>query len=367
MSPAAGRLFGSLFVIIGGMFANVARAQQADAGAPEQTVRVAPQQAVRFAVRGNDLAVSTDLKPAPDEHLDLKLDGLDGTAQVERGRRFIFNYTDIDDDHGRSEQVNIVAGGSRVQIVRMMRDREGASTMTLIQDGSGLWRRGRSLEPRNERISLRVRTNQRFGGPPIFQSQVDVRAASFDELLRKYPGVCNKHLVPLFREFNQDEIVFRVDGHLAWQLFPDAFTADDATKSKVLALIERLDSKDFRERELATTELDVIGGPAVVVLSGIDRTPLSPEQRTRIDSILARFNRLDTDDVTNLLNDSEFLLRCFIYGESEPIRAAAVKLMSQKYGADKTAPLKPADALAQRLAAADEVRGHLPLPPAPQE
>jgi hypothetical protein len=325
---------------------------------------------VRFALHGGNLTIATDLKIAPNHRVDVQLKGFDSTAQVERGRRFSLNYMDLDDGNdegGRSEQVIVFAGGSRVQVTRMTRSGDTWSNVTLIQDGSGVWRRGRSLEPRPERVSLRVRSNQRFGGPPIFSAQVDVRAASFDELLRKYPAVCAKHLVPLFRRFNQDLTIFRVDSHLAWQLFPEAFSGDAATTSKVLALIERLDAADFRERELATTELDVIGGAAVVVLNDVDRTPLSPEQRTRVDAVLARFNRLEPDEVGKLLEDTEFLLRCYVYGETDAIRAAAVRVLSQRFGADKVTPLKPALGLANRLAAADDVRNHLPPQPSPQD
>jgi hypothetical protein len=341
-------------------------AQGKEAKSPSP-LEVAPEQAVRFSLRGSDLAISTDLKIPADKRVDLKLTGFDGAAQVERGRRFVLTYTDLDEDAGRSEQVIISADGSRVRVTRMTRSGDTWSSVTLDQDGSGIRRRGRSLEARSEPVSLRVRSNQRFGGPPILNAQSDIRAASFEELLRNYPGVCARYLLPLFRKFNQDVAIFRVDAHLAWQLFPEAFTADAATTSKELALVERLDADDFRERDLATTELDVIGGAAVVVLNDVDRTPLSPEQRTRIDSILARFSQLDTEQLAKLLNDSEFLLRCFVHGETEAIRAAAVHVMGQKFGADKVAALQAGATLAARLAAADEVRNHLPPPPSPQD
>jgi hypothetical protein len=364
-----------------GTFANVAIAQQqplprgrgerlldeAQGNEPKPPLQIAPEQAVRFALRGSDLSISTDLKIADGQRIDVKLKGLDGAAEIERARQFSFTYTEIDEDGGRLEHVTVWAGGSMTRVERRTRSGDTWSNVTLIQDGSGVWRRGRSLEPRNERVSLRVRSNQRFGGPPIFNAQIDVRAASFEELLRNNPAVCAKHLVPLFREFNQDLPIFRVDAHLAWQLFPEAFSADAATTSKVLALVDRLDAEDFRERELATTELDVIGGAAVVALNDVDRTPLSPEQRTRIDAILARFKQLDGEQLAKLLNDSEFLFRCFVYGDTEAIRAAAVQVMGQKFGADKVAALRPGSNLANRLAAADEVRAHLPPSPSPQD
>jgi hypothetical protein len=376
-SLAAGRLFGALIAVVAtGALSGVAAAQpqlprgpaerllkQALSDDAQDPLEVAPEQAVRFALRGSDLAITTDLKVPADKHVDLRLTGRDGTAQVDQGRRFMFTYTELDEDGERSKQVVVSTDGSGMQLTLLTRNGESRSSVWLTQDNSGVRRRGRSLEPRSEPVWLRVRPN-RFGGfgggQPAFSGQVDVRAASFDELLRKYPGVCARHLVPLFREFNQDMTVFRVDAHLAWQLFPGAFSADAATTSKVLALVERLDAGDFRERELATTELDVIGGATVVVLNDVDRTPLTPEQRTRIDAVLARFNRLEPEEVARLLQDTEFLLRCYVYGETEAIRGAAVHVMSQKLGADKVAPLKPAYGLPNRLAAADAVRPHVP-------
>jgi hypothetical protein len=336
------------------------------AGPTTRPLQVAPEQAVRFALRGGDLAISTDLKFAADQRVDLRLSDLPGTAQIERGRRFSLIYTELDEDGERSEQVILSADDSGMQFTHLTRGGGTSSMVVLTQNAIGVRRRGRSLEPLSEPVSLRVRSRPRFGGPQVF-SQGDLRAGSFEELLRKYPAACATHLAPLFRKFNQDQLIFRVDAHLAWQLFPDAFTADAATTSKVLALVERLDAADFRQRELATTELDVIGGATVVVLNDVDRAPLSAEQRTRIDAILARYNQLDPDELARLLTDSEFLLRCFVYGETEAIRAAAVRVMGQKYGVDKVAGLKPAAAPAARLAAADEARAHLPPPPSPQD
>jgi hypothetical protein len=327
---------------------------------------IAPDKAVRFSLRGSDLVVSSDLKVPSGELTEIKLLGLNGTTRVEMGRRFALTWTKIDEEGNGSEQVNVDAGGGRIRLTRMMHAGDLWTTVSFLQDSSGLWRRGRSLEQRGDSVSLRIRSNVRTNGP-VFPSTTDLRAASFEELLRKYPGMCAKHLVPLFREFNQDLAVFRVEGHLAWQLFPEAFNADAAMTSKVMSLVERLDAGDFRERELATTELDVLGGGAVVVLGDIDRTPLTPEQRTRIDAVLARFNQLSGEQIADLLDDAEFLLRCFIYGETEPIRAAAVRAISQKFGADKAAVLKPGAKLADRFAAAEDVRGHIPTQPMPQE
>src|SRR4051794_23282097 len=121
-SLAAGRLVGVLIVVVIGASSNVAAAQQllprgpaerlldeAQGNEPKSPLQVSPEQAVRFAMRGSDLSISTDLKIPADKRIDLKLKGFDGDAQVEQGRRFMLTYTELDEDGERSKQLIISA------------------------------------------------------------------------------------------------------------------------------------------------------------------------------------------------------------------------------------------------------------------
>jgi hypothetical protein len=194
--------------------------------------------------------------------------------------------------------------------------------------------------------------------PPV--EDYRLAAPTFAELLRRNPGPAARHLAPLFREFAQDAAVFRVDPRVAWQLFPNAAEADEATASKVLGLVDRLDDDDFRERELATAELEVIGGPAMLVLGEVDRETLSPEQNTRIDAIFSRYRQLDEEQVAELREDDEFLLRCFTYSDVYPVREAAVRALQRKLGDDVKLGLDARAALPTRVLAADKLRDRLP-------
>jgi hypothetical protein len=203
-------------------------------------------------------------------------------------------------------------------------------------------------------LNVRVVTSTR---EPV--DDVRLSAGSFEELLRKYPGPTAKYLAPVFRDFGQDAAVFAVDPRVAWQLFPDAVDPDEAMASRVLALLDRLNVDDFRQREAAAVELAELGGPAMLVLGELDRATLTGEQNARIDTLLAGYRRLDAAEAAALLEDPEFLLRCFTYCEDRPARAAAARALGQVLARDDL-PLDPASELPARTRAADLVRDELP-------
>jgi hypothetical protein len=152
--------------------------------------------------------------------------------------------------------------------------------------------------------------------------------------------------------------VFRVDPRIAWQLFPDADAPDAATTSRVAALVGRLDDDDFRTREDATAELEVLGGAAVRALEDVPRDGLSAEQNARIDAVLARYTQLEPDEADRLRGDPHFLLRCFAYCDLPPVRAAAVTALRRVLG--KYVELDASDEPAARARAAETLRATLP-------
>jgi hypothetical protein len=254
---------------------------------------------------------------------------------------------------GGSLQTTVNVLGDQVRITRAHRLDNLHTNVRLNQEPRV--RRGRSV-PRDNRVTLNVRvvtsTNQ-------LVDDLRVTAGSFEELLRKHPGPAAKYLAPVFRDFGQDADVFAIDARVAWQLFPDAVDADEAMASRVLALLDRFNDDDFRRREAAATELDALGGPAVLVLGELDRETLTAEQNTRIDAFLSKYRRLDAAEVAALLGDPEFLLRCFTYCEEQPARAAAVQALARVLAHDDLL-LDPASNLPARTRAAALVSDGLP-------
>jgi hypothetical protein len=328
------------------------------------------EQVILFSLAGDDLAITSELRGGEvDGDRPINVRGLPGATRVELGARFRgpmglvpffeLNHTGPAGPEGKgTAQTRIFAQGESVRIDRTTRVGDVHTSVT-FQQGPTFTRRGR-IEQRGggERVRLRVRTSQVAApGLPVEESW---EADSFAELLLRQPATAARHLLPMFREFgNQDAAVFRVDPRIGWQLFPDAVEADEDTAAKVLALVDRLDADHFRERELATAELEVLGGPAMVTLGELDRAPLSPEQNTRIDAILSRHSQLDPAEVVSLLDDPEFLLRCFCYCDVRPVRAAAATALSRKLGGANLG-LDPAATLPDRVRAADKVREKLP-------
>jgi hypothetical protein len=262
------------------------------------------------------------------------------------------------DDGGGTSQTSIYAQGSVIRIERTVQVGDLHTTIKLRQDGYS--RNARPAEPRGNRMTLQVRTIRE--AVPV--EDVRVSAGSFAELLRKFPGPAARHLAPFFRQFGQETAIFRIEPEIAWQLFPDAVEPDERSTSKALELVDRLNAADFRERELAAAELEVMGGPALTALAEIDRASLSAEQNTRIDAILNRYRRLSEEEIAEMLNDPEFLLRCFTYSDLQPIRAAAAAALVQRLGETieiKESTLDYRAKLPSRIRAAEAVRDKLPI------
>jgi hypothetical protein len=323
------------------------------------------ERVVRFALRGQELSVSSELS-AQDGARQVHIEGLVGTTEVRvgwrsRGPAGMIPYFELG-HHGPARlggdnlQVAVSAQGGSLRITRTLRQGDLHTSVILTQDS--FLRPGRAVAQRGDRVTLRIRVVRNALKP---EADVRLTAGSFAELLRKHPGPAAQYLAPVFREFGgQDAAVFGVDPAVAWQLFPDALDADEALASKVLDVVERMNSDDFAAREAAAAELDALGGPAVLVLGELDRSALSAEQNTRIDSFLAKYRQLAPAEVAALLQDPEYLLRCFTYSQVEPLRAAAVRALDALV--EQPVNLAASDPFPERLEAAAAMREQLPQP-----
>lgn len=326
----------------------------------DESDRVEPQRVVRFALRGTQLAVASDMTPE-DGVRHVRLKGLDGRTRVQVGRRargpfgvipfFELNHRGpAGPDGGGTLHLAVLAQSGSLRITRTTQRGGLHTSVTLTQDG--FVPPGRVPRQRGDRVTLRVRVIRNALKPDV---DLRLTAASFADLLSKHAGPAATHLAPVFRDLGgQDPAVFGVDPCVAWQLFPDAVEPGEALASKVIALVERLDADDFLRREAAATELEALGGPATLVLAELDRAALSAEQNTRIDAFLADYRQLEPAEAAALLEDPEFLLRCYTYSEAEPIRAAAVRALEALLG--RPAKLEPGVDFGARLVAAATLR-----------
>jgi hypothetical protein len=143
--------------------------------------------------------------------------------------------------------------------------------------------------------------------PPV---KIEHKAADFMSLRRQFPGDVANYLEPIFRELHADAAVFGPDRKLAWEVFVDEAKPDPNASEHVKQLVTRMDSDDVHERDAATAELSAMGESAAVSLLHMDRSNLSPEQQSRIDSFLSPFKPVSEEDVKRLRDDPNFLLDC---------------------------------------------------------
>lgn len=97
----------------------------------------------------------------------------------------------------------------------------------------------------------------------------------------------------------------RVNIAAAWQIFAREYDPPQNLLDEFNAIVPRLDSEKWREREKATRELDDVR--FVPLLLTVDRTKLNPEQNARIDSLLYPIPKLSPSQLCSLRENRQYL------------------------------------------------------------
>ncbi len=118
---------------------------------------------------------------------------------------------------------------------------------------------------------------------------------------------------------------------VAWQVFADELKPDEKTLNEVRDLLPGLDSDSFQNRDLALRALRQKGLPLTIAIAHLDRTKLSDQQNTLLDTAISPFHPPPGADLTRLRADSDFLLDC-LYSDDLPIRKAAHEALQKKLG-----------------------------------
>jgi len=194
---------------------------------------------------------------------------------------------------------------------------------------------------------------------------VDIKlaATNFAELRRLYPKEIADYLQPIFRDLGQEAGVFAADPKIAWQVFADKWEGDPQVEAKVKELIAQADSDNFQDREAALEALQALGQPAALVLVRTDRSKLSAEQNSRIDTFLAPYQPLTKDEAARLRVNPDFLLSC-LYNDDARIRTHALAELEQIF--DRKIPFDVKLEGDPRYAAVSTLRTELMPPPSSQ-
>ena len=160
------------------------------------------------------------------------------------------------------------------------------------------------------------------------ETVVDLKlgATNLAELRRRYPTETMRYLEPMFREFGQSGVLFQINAKAAWQVLGATHTPPPDVAKQVDAVLARLDADDAKVREAAAKELEQLGQPAALVLMKRDRSKLSEEQLSRVETFLSAYKPLSDEEAARMRDDPEFLLMALSSDEPELANRALDRL-----------------------------------------
>jgi hypothetical protein len=296
------------------------------------------QQLVSFGVEQKFLAARTSLRPGQGEQVRVIAPNLrgfvrlalfgpdDAQAPDAAGRNFQLFVQDLSDPQAGIVYTSVSAVAGRLIVARDAESDNSMSSVQLIQDPPPA--PGAAAE-QPQPVRLLVHYSNLAGD----QREIDLKleADSFLELRRQYPREVDVYLRPIIRDFAQEAAVFAVDPKIAWQVLGQEFKPDDELRRRIDTLLAQLDADDFRQRQNALDQLNQIGTPAAMVLARLDRTRLSEQQASMVETFLAEYAPVPADQVAKLRNDLSFLLDV-LFVEDESLRALAVEQIRRVTG-----------------------------------
>jgi hypothetical protein len=178
-----------------------------------------------------------------------------------------------------------------------------------------------------------------------------ITAPDLDELRRKHPNEACWYLLPILRQMTGQPIL-RPGGGDVYRVFTD-IPADPAVTAQIDQLLPALAATDAQERDRATLALYALGRPGALAALRYDTESLIPEQRTRLQTLVARNAPLALDDPAAAARDPNFLIEC-LEDRDPAVRTGAKTLLEQALGHKVDFdPAAPAD---RRAAAATTLR-----------
>jgi len=276
--------------------------------------------AVKLAMKDKMLVMTTDL-PAIEEAARLKVADFPGKTVAVVNHQHELPIITIRHDISVPPSTSIIYTLSSLQSdVRLSVDSEDGKELKSVQFIQNNMTEG--LDPTDAPVKLYVSVTDMVNGT----KPVDLKLLADDvvQLRRKYPRETAMYFQPMLAALRQDEVVFAVDHRAAWQVLQSHLTVDAKTEDKVKALIKELDAEEYATREAASESLEKLGEPAALVAMRMDRTGLSSEQNSRLDTFLSPYKPLNETDARKYATDVWFLIDC-LYTDDQTIRDVAVK------------------------------------------
>lgn len=323
---------------------------------------------IQFTVEQDRLYASTNLKATDGRsRIDVKeLPGIatvsvypDPTAGEEAPPRAIdLQHHSFNSPDAIRVITMVFAGGNSLQISRSTDGIKDDLSVQLIQNETAY---DVSMLEGEYGIRLYVQLTDDITGEQ--KVNLNLHAANFRELRRKYPRETNQYLQPIFRDLKQDHVVFAVDARAAWQVFAPNMQPEPALVETIQQIVAQFEADDFKARTSAMSRLEALGQPAAIALLSMPREGWSEEQISRVDTFLAAYRPLSREETEQLATDPGFLLDCLASDDAD-IRAQALKALRKSVDKPIAFDLDAADDI--RAAAIAKLRAELLAAPATQ-
>lgn len=285
--------------------------------------------------------------------LTLQFLGEPPPAESNEPRNFQFKQDDLTGPGSLRVITELSWTAGKLTLAHSVETDDSLFTVQLIQDPP-------STDPSEPATKLYVNIHNDASEKPLVDLKLE--ATTFAQLCIDHPAEVEAYVRPILRDFKQDAAVFAPDPKAAWQVFIDDYAPDAATVERVNAVAKRLDAEDFRDREAALAALADIGQPAALVLMKADRSSMSPEKQSSVDTFLAPYLPLGAEEVKRLRESRTFLLDALSLDDAS-LRSLAWKRLSAVANVPPTA-FNPNAEEASRIAAIAKLRATIASRPA---
>lgn len=214
---------------------------------------------------------------------------------------FVLTHYDFTDPAWEQTLTTVILNPMNLQLARDSESPSQTFNITLMQN-TGL------LSGTEARVRLLVKLLDKNHEKPLVN--IERLAPDFVALRRMYPDDCNRYLGPLLHMLRADASVFSPDLKLIWQVFAADLPPDPAMVNRVSEILTRLDADNYHDRKIAADELNQLGELGALALLRMDRTGMSPEQSSRVNSFLAPYQPVSAADASRLGKDVDFLIDC---------------------------------------------------------
>lgn len=331
---------------------------------------------INFQLEKQNLVLRTTLEPSQKE-FRLLLDGQPRSITTANAQgdgapdaayqpdSFAFKQFDYSDPTVLLTNREVLATPGQLNISRVSESDHRFENVQLIQSGRYL------LDEDSDGDKVRLFIQVTSEPPQPTDLNVELSAKNFVALRQKYPKETSRYLEPLFRDLGQSAIFFHVDPRAAWQVLSTAYEIPAEIQQQVADLVKQLDADEPKQRAEASKALETLGQPAALALMHQDRSGLSEEQTSRIDTFLAAFKPLSAEEAEQLTTDPEFLAIALTADDPalrraalEALKKATNRLIEFDLNAEAPARLEAALKLRAELApAATQPASQPELPP----